>query len=235
MAAAADRHAVGVDRAERLARVLDDRQAEPLERREVGGVAEDVHRQQRRRALRDRRRGGVRVEVQRHRVDVGEHGPRALVHGHVGAGHERERARDDLVAVADAGRAQRQVQPGGAARDRAARTARRRARRTPARTRASSGPSDRRPRPQHLEHALAPRARRSPAARAGWPRSRLTCPSQSRACAEAAWSGDRLRRDPHPVLERVDQRLPGRLDDVLRDPDRAPHLRRRRRRRAAPA
>ena len=47
MPATADRHAVGIDRAERLARVLDDRQPEPLERTEVGWVTEDVHRQQR--------------------------------------------------------------------------------------------------------------------------------------------------------------------------------------------
>ena len=56
VAARADRGAVGVDRAERLAGVLDDRQAERLERRDVGRVAEDVDRQERRRALRDRRR-----------------------------------------------------------------------------------------------------------------------------------------------------------------------------------
>ena len=59
VAAAADRDAVGVDRAERLAGVLDDRQAEPLERRQVGGEAEDVHRQQRFRALGDRRLRGL--------------------------------------------------------------------------------------------------------------------------------------------------------------------------------
>ena len=52
MAAAADRRAVGVDGAERLAGVLDDRQAERLEGRQVGRVAEDVDRQQRRRARR---------------------------------------------------------------------------------------------------------------------------------------------------------------------------------------
>ena len=159
VAAAADRHAVGVDRAERLARVLDDRQPEPLERTEVGGVAEDVHRQQRRRAVGDRRRGGVRVEVERDRVDVGEHGPGALVHGHVGAGHERERAGDHLVAVADADRPQRQVQSGGAARDGA-----RVSRADPLGERllelASSGPERQAPRAQHLEHALALRARR---------------------------------------------------------------------------
>ena len=47
MAAAADRRAVGVHGAERLAGVLDDRQPVALERRHVGRVAEDVHRQQR--------------------------------------------------------------------------------------------------------------------------------------------------------------------------------------------
>ena len=54
VAAAADRRAVGVDGAERLAGVLDDRQPEALERRQVGRVAEDVDRQQRGRALGDR-------------------------------------------------------------------------------------------------------------------------------------------------------------------------------------
>jgi hypothetical protein len=55
VAAAADRRAVGVHRAERLAGVLDDRQPVRLERRHVGRVAEDVHGQQRAGALRDRR------------------------------------------------------------------------------------------------------------------------------------------------------------------------------------
>ena len=65
MAAAADLHAVGVDGAERLARVLDDRQPVALQRRRVGRVAEDVDRQQRGRAVGDRRGGGVDVQVQR--------------------------------------------------------------------------------------------------------------------------------------------------------------------------
>ena len=51
MAAAADRHAVGVDGAERLARVLDDRQPVALQGGRVGRVAEDVDRQQRGRAV----------------------------------------------------------------------------------------------------------------------------------------------------------------------------------------
>ena len=44
VAAAADRRAVAVHRAERLAGVLDDRQAHRLERGQVGRVAEDVDR-----------------------------------------------------------------------------------------------------------------------------------------------------------------------------------------------
>ena len=119
MPARADRDAVGVHGAERLAGVLDDRQAERLERRQVGGEAEDVDGQDRRRARRDRGRRGRRVEVQRARVDVGEDRPRALVDRGVRARDERERRRDDLVAVAHADRAQREVQAGGAARDRA--------------------------------------------------------------------------------------------------------------------
>ena len=61
----------------------------------------------------------VRVEVQRDRVDVGEHRPGALVQDRVGRRHERERRRDDLVAVLHADRAQREVQRRGAGRDRA--------------------------------------------------------------------------------------------------------------------
>ena len=117
MAAAADRRAVGVDGAERLAGVLDDRQPEALEGRQIGGVAEDVDRQQRRRARRDRRRGRGRIEVQRARVDVGEHGPRALEDRGVRARDERERRGDDLVSVAHPGGPQREVQAGRAARD----------------------------------------------------------------------------------------------------------------------
>ena len=55
MTAPADRDPVAVPRPERLTGVLDDRQTVPrgdrLERRQVGRVAEDVHRQQRPRAL----------------------------------------------------------------------------------------------------------------------------------------------------------------------------------------
>ena len=92
MPASPDGNAVGIDRAERLTRVLDDRQAKSLERAEVGGVAEDMHRQQRGGALGDRRRRRVRVEVERDRVDVGKDRAGALVDHDVGAGDERERA-----------------------------------------------------------------------------------------------------------------------------------------------
>jgi hypothetical protein len=115
--AAAHRRAVGVDRAERLAGVLHDREAVALERGHVGRVAEDVHGQQRARAPRDRGRRGVRVQVERDGVDVGEHRSRALVENRVGRGDERERRRDDLLALPHADRAQREVQPGRAGRD----------------------------------------------------------------------------------------------------------------------
>ena len=123
MAAGADHRAVGVDRAERLARVLDQPQAagldQPLERRHVGGVAEHVHGQHGGGALAHRGGGGGGIEVQRHGVDVGEHRLRSLVQHGVGRGHEREGAGHHLVAVRHAGSAQRQVQSGGAAGHRA--------------------------------------------------------------------------------------------------------------------
>jgi hypothetical protein len=78
-----------------------------------------VHRQERGRALGHRRGRRLRIEVQRARIDVGEDRPGALVEHDVGAGHERERRRDDLVPVRHADRAQREVQPGRAARHRA--------------------------------------------------------------------------------------------------------------------
>ncbi len=102
MAAATDGHTVSVDRAERLARVLDDRQPEPLETGNIGRVAEHVDGEDRRRPLTDRRGRRLHREVQSQRVDIGEHRPGALVDRHVGACDERERARDHLVAIANA-------------------------------------------------------------------------------------------------------------------------------------
>ena len=166
MPAPADRRAVGMERPERLAGVLDDRQAVALERRDVGRVAEDVDRQQSRGAPADHRRRGGRVEAQRDRVDVGEHRPRGLVDRRIGGRDERERRRDDLVAGADPRRAQRQMQPGRAGRDGAGVARRRSARRTPPRmpARACRARAGRSAAPRARP---APPPRRSPAWRAG--------------------------------------------------------------------
>ena len=169
VAAAADRRAVGVAGAQRLAGVLDDRQVvaarDRLEGAHLGRVAEDVHGQDRLRALGDRRLGRLGVEVERHRVDVREHRARALVQRRVRGGHERERAGDHLVAPFHPHRAQREVQAGRAAGDGAgkmgSRPPRRRAARTPARTRPPSGPARARP-------SAAPRAPPAPPRRPAW-------------------------------------------------------------------
>ena len=71
---------------------------ERLELRHRRRVAEDVDRQDARGALADRRRGGRRVEVEGHRVDVAEDRPGALVEQAVGRGDEAEGAGQDLVA-----------------------------------------------------------------------------------------------------------------------------------------
>ena len=138
---------VGVNGAERLARVLDDPEpalaGEPLERRHVGGVAEDVHGQEARRPLGHRRRGGLRVEVQRAPVDVAEDRPRLLVQHGVRRRDEAERGRDDLVARP---RCPPRAARGEARRCRSRprrRAARRAARRAPPRTRRAAGPSER--------------------------------------------------------------------------------------------
>ena len=53
-------------------------------------------------SLADRRAGGGRVQVERHRVDVAEHGRRALVQQAVRRGREAERAGHHLVSVSPA-------------------------------------------------------------------------------------------------------------------------------------
>ena len=140
MPAAADRRAVGVDGAERLAGVLDDRQAHALEGRHVGGVAEDVDRQQRRRALGDRRAAAAC-------------GSRFSVRGSMSAKTGRARSKSGAFALAGnengdvttsspslhADGAQREVQAGRAARHGAGVGRRRGARRRPARTPARAG------------------------------------------------------------------------------------------------
>ncbi len=121
--APADGPPVGVHRAECLAGVLDEPQVMALRKRleggHRGGVAEDVHRQQRARVLGDRGSRGLRVEVERDGIDVGEDRPRALIQRDVGGGHEREGARDHLVAAPHPHGAQREVQARRAAGDRA--------------------------------------------------------------------------------------------------------------------
>ena len=106
----------------------------------------------------------------------------------------------------DADRAQRQMQPGGAARDGARVRRTRRAARSAARTR--------------------PAAARARAARSAAPRARArssASPSTGRASgiSRVAHAGGPAQ---HAALERVDERLPGGRDDVLGDADRAPHL-----------
>ena len=106
--------------AERLARVLDQREAMPVADRaqlvELARVPVDVDGDDGLRSLGD---GGLdrgRVEVQRSRVDVREHGRRALVDRAVRRGDERVRARDHLVAGLESGRDAEEVQSRRAAR-----------------------------------------------------------------------------------------------------------------------
>ena len=80
----------------------------------VGRQAELVHRHDRLRALGDRALGRGGVEVVGQRVDVGEDRRRAALPDRVGRGDERQRRHDDLVAGADAGDVEREVQRGGA-------------------------------------------------------------------------------------------------------------------------
>ena len=216
VAAGADRAALGVDRAERLAGILEDAEAvlggERLQLRHRRRVAEDVDRQDACGALADRRRGRRGVDVQRDRVDVAEDRPRALVEQAVGGGDEAERAGQDLVAGAPA-------EP--------------RTPRCSARCRWRPRP---RPRPRASARTRARSARPSAPARAG--RSAAPpAPAPPRAApisGAPAGSASTRPRTLERVLERVDQRLPGGLDDVLRDADRAPVAARRRRSRAGP-
>ncbi len=191
---------------------------DPLEGGHVGRVAEDVHRQQRPRALGDGGRGGLRIEVERHRVDVREHRPRPLVERGVGRGDERERAGDDLVAVPHPDRPQRQMQPGRAAATRRSPSG---APTRAAKARSNSGtrgPSESCPERSTSSTARSSASPSTGRARAGSAR-RLTTAVRTPSARPGA-DGAGL----HPVLERVHQRIPGGGDHVLGDPDRAPHL-----------
>ena len=76
-----------------------------------------MDRKQGRGSLRHRGRHRIGIDVERDGVDVGKDGARPFVQRDVRAGHERERAGNDLVAFADAGGPQSQMQPSGAARE----------------------------------------------------------------------------------------------------------------------
>ena len=152
----ADRRAAVLG-AERLARVVDQREPVPVGDRaqlvELARVAEDVDGDDRARTRRDRGldRGGV--EVERARIDVGEDWRGALVDRAVRRGDEGVRRGDHLVTRLDARQAHAEVQSGRTGGDRRdvggadglgeqlLEAGAHRAEREP-------------PRPQHLEHEL---------------------------------------------------------------------------------
>ena len=102
---------------ERLRRVLDDRDAEPGQRVEVGRTAEQMHRHDRPRPLGHLGGDVLGIDVQRDRVDVGEDRCRAGAHDRLGRRVERERGADHLVAGADLERVQDEHERVGAVRD----------------------------------------------------------------------------------------------------------------------
>src|SRR3954453_13100052 len=108
-------------RAEGLGRILDQSEAMPLADRsdlvELARVAEHVDRDDRLRALGDRRFDGSRIEVPVAWIDVREDRSRTLEDEAVRARGERDRRRDRLVAGAQAGASRQHVQSGGAARN----------------------------------------------------------------------------------------------------------------------
>ena len=110
-----------VQRAERLAGVVDQGEAvlvgDRLQLGQLARVAEDVHRDDRPGARRDRCLDGGGIHVQRVRVDVGEDRRRALVEEAVSRRREGERRGDRLVAGLESGEHAQQVQTGGARRD----------------------------------------------------------------------------------------------------------------------
>ena len=122
VAAGPDHPALRVDRAERLAGVLEDPEAVALRQRlqlgPGGGPAEDVDRQEAPGLLGDGGRRGVGVDVERLGIDVDEDRFRPLVEERVRRGDEGERAGDDLVAGPPAELAHAEVERRRAARDR---------------------------------------------------------------------------------------------------------------------
>ena len=111
-----------VSGADRLARILDDRNARGLRhgdyRIHVGALAVQVHGNHGAGSRRDRRSDGRGIDVARDRIDVDEPRRRAEAADASGRGEERIRRRDDFVARADAERHHRGQQRVGAGRHR---------------------------------------------------------------------------------------------------------------------
>ena len=177
-----------------------------------------------RRPVGDRGARGVGVEVERHRVDVGEHRPARARRATAFALATNENG-DVTTSSPSPTPTARSARCRPAVPDDTARRVRRRrsARRTRARSAAAIGPSE------------------------SWPeRSTSRTSSSSRSPRTGLASGITQARAParagvldlaglHRQLDRVDERLPRRGDDVLVHADRAPQRPGRRRRRAARA
>ena len=99
-----------------MRRVLDHRQAELEQWVEVGGLAGEVDREDRLRALRDACGGKLGIDVEVVVAHVDEDGRRARVDDHVRGRGPGDRRRDHLVARPDAEGDEREMQgrsPGG--------------------------------------------------------------------------------------------------------------------------
>ena len=94
-----------------------ERKAERCELLERSRAAEQVHRHDRLRPRRDPRGDVVGIEVERDRVDVGEHRRRADARDRLRRGEEREGRADHLVAGADPHRLEGEHERIGAVRD----------------------------------------------------------------------------------------------------------------------
>ena len=88
-------------RTEGLGRILDHWQAELHQFVHRGRTAEQVHRHDRPRPVGHLRSDILRIHVQRHRIDVREHGCRAAARDRLGGRIERERRADHFVAATD--------------------------------------------------------------------------------------------------------------------------------------
>ena len=140
---------------DRVRRILDHQQRvlarDRAQRVHVARPAREVHRQHRPRARPDQRPHRVRVDVQRVRVHVGEHGRRPCVQHRVRRRRPGERGRDHLIALAQPRRHHRQVQRRRARRGRD-RVARSQPRRKPLLQLPRPRPAGQPARPQRLDH-----------------------------------------------------------------------------------